>query len=61
LKVAGGRGAYERDVLAEEVGPLSGLRGVEVKERLELLGDLLLELVVQGSILYMNTNTNVDG
>ena len=49
---------YQRYVLAQEVGAFAGLRGVEVEKRLELLGDLLLDLVVLGPILQ-HTNAGI--
>jgi dsRNA-specific ribonuclease len=52
---------YQRDVLAQEVGAFAGLRGVKVEKRLELLGDLLLDLVVLGPILQRTTPASEQG
>jgi hypothetical protein len=52
---------YQRDVLAQEVGAFAGLRGVKVEKRLELLGDLLLDLVVLGPILQRTMSASEQG
>jgi hypothetical protein len=48
-------------VLAQEVGAFASLRGVEVEKRLQLLGDLLLDLVVLGPILQRTTPASEQG